>query len=231
MFEKLDRIVLNEKDIKEISYFCYKNKGKFDSVDFPMREGLLIQRQYVDEYRGLKIDDTLEQVNYFKIADDGVFFKMFESESDMHEVVSFFATVNEERNKLEYTNVKMRLKDAPKEEVKRSMDAMVLILFDTFQYMNHSPQIVKEIKETKIVSKKQKSKKSSKSNKTRQVKINTTKYVFDHSEEHRRSYEITAESWNVRGHWRYYKKTGKSVWIKPYVKGIGENIEPKEYKI
>lgn len=37
------------------------------------------------------------------------------------------------------------------------------------------------------------------------------------------------ESWTVRGHWRTIK-TGKEVWIKPHVKGIGE-ITTKIYKV
>lgn len=37
------------------------------------------------------------------------------------------------------------------------------------------------------------------------------------------------EAWCVRGHCRHYK-TGKTVYIKPYMKGSGKTI-PKEYKL
>lgn len=37
------------------------------------------------------------------------------------------------------------------------------------------------------------------------------------------------ETWCVRGHCRHYK-TGKTVYIKPYMKGNGKTI-PKEYKL
>lgn len=37
------------------------------------------------------------------------------------------------------------------------------------------------------------------------------------------------EAWSVRGHYRHYK-SGKTVYIKPYMKGNGKTI-PKEYKL
>lgn len=37
------------------------------------------------------------------------------------------------------------------------------------------------------------------------------------------------EAWCVRGHCRHYK-TGKTVYVKPYMKGHGKTV-PKEYKL
>ena len=37
------------------------------------------------------------------------------------------------------------------------------------------------------------------------------------------------EAWSVRGHYRHYK-SGKTVYIDPYMKGNGKTI-PKEYKL
>ncbi|AKQ08347.1 hypothetical protein PQE66_gp032 [Bacillus phage PBC2] len=45
----------------------------------------------------------------------------------------------------------------------------------------------------------------------------------------RREYERHVEKWTVRGHWRQ-TKNGK-VWIKPYIKGEGKEVTPKEYKL
>jgi hypothetical protein len=42
--------------------------------------------------------------------------------------------------------------------------------------------------------------------------------------------ERHTEAWAVRGHPRHYK-SGKVVWIKPYVKGDKDKIEPKEYRV
>ena len=45
----------------------------------------------------------------------------------------------------------------------------------------------------------------------------------------KRAYTKHIESWTVRGHIRRYK-SGKTVYIKPYVKGKGKK-EPKIYKV
>ncbi|AKA44338.1 hypothetical protein [Paenibacillus polymyxa] len=46
----------------------------------------------------------------------------------------------------------------------------------------------------------------------------------------RKSSERHTEAWDVRGHIRQYKN-GKVVWIKPYVKGNKDKVQPKEYKV
>lgn len=43
-------------------------------------------------------------------------------------------------------------------------------------------------------------------------------------------YEVTVIR-HQKGFWRYYKKSGKSVWIAEQIKGSGKNIEPKTYKM
>lgn len=45
----------------------------------------------------------------------------------------------------------------------------------------------------------------------------------------RSGYDRHKDSWLVTGHWRHYK-SGKKVWINPYVKGEGE-LEQKKYKL
>jgi hypothetical protein len=45
-----------------------------------------------------------------------------------------------------------------------------------------------------------------------------------------REFERHVESWRVRGHPRTYKKTGKTIFVQPYVKGKGE-ITPKTYHV
>lgn len=71
--------------------------------------------------------------------------------------------------------------------------------------------------------------------KKHQVKI-TTKKVYSLNidkntvKRDKRRYEIKMNGWTVRGHWRRLK-SGKKVWIKPYVKGDEKNVEPKEYRL
>lgn len=74
------------------------------------------------------------------------------------------------------------------------------------------------------------SKKRSKSP-VRLRKVTTKVYTFkEPTEGEKRSYERKTDAWNVRGHWRTYKKSGKRVWIPPYPKGEGVK-EGKEYKL
>lgn len=218
MFEKLDKIIVTEEDFKKIFDWNVKNRSKFDSLDVPISEGLVKYTQQVE-------DTSYTQFIYFCLNDKAII-KAYDG-NDMKEMLSFEMNESNEM----FSNIKSYLK-APKEVIEESAKSCFLILFDILQYISNAPQFVKEVKEVRNVVKKQKSKKSSKNNKTRQVKISTTRYTFDYSEEHaKRMYERSAELWSVRGHWRYYKSTGKRVWIKPHVKGTGENIEAKEYRI
>lgn len=50
------------------------------------------------------------------------------------------------------------------------------------------------------------------------------------ADEVKRERERHTEAWAVRGHPRHYK-SGKVVWIKPYVKGDKDKVEPKEYRV
>lgn len=45
-----------------------------------------------------------------------------------------------------------------------------------------------------------------------------------------RPYVRHTEAWDVRGHWRHYKKSGKTVWIAPFKKGKGKSAD-RMYKI
>lgn len=92
-----------------------------------------------------------------------------------------------------------------------------------------------------VVAKKEKdvkhtgSRKKAKSSKKRKiVKIKRTIYKISIDEKavkvDRKKYERQIEKWNVRGHWRE-TKTGKKVWVKPHVKGNGEDTTGKNYRL
>lgn len=223
MFEKLDKIVLTQDDYVKVSNWNNENRDKFTTLDIPLSEGLIYSSQYVEMY-----GETLTQVTYFHFEEDRILFRQFDGK-DMSEFLSFEMNMVDEET---ISNMNTFSEFASKERYTITAQLTALMVSDVLQYISNAPQHVKETKEKKVINKKQKSKKSSKNNKSRQVKINTVKYTFDFSEEYeKRHYERSAESWSVRGHWRIYKDTGKRVWIKPHVKGSGDNIEPKEYRI
>ena len=107
----------------------------------------------------------------------------------------------------------------------------IIIVFDIFQYMTHKQDHVVQDKTNKVIKKKKKGKTTSCNKKSNYVKIHSKKYTFDFNKKPTGiKYKRHVESWTVRGHWRYYKKTGKKVWINSYVKGRG-NVKGRVYKI
>lgn len=237
MFEKLDRIVVSVEDYVKMLDWNHKNKDMYDSdtLDFPMTEGLLKLSQYVEKMHDIEVNQVLTEIYHFNIIDSDT-----TNELKMR-IESYNETTNENEmsfdvefvdNDFKFSNIKHEFKHISQDRVIKSCEMIVSLHLTVLFYMTNAPQIVKETRETKYITKKQKSKKSSKNNSTRRVKIQTVKYTFDYSEgSEKRNYERSAELWTVRGHYRYYKKTGKRVWVKPYVKGEGENLEGKEYTL
>ena len=74
--------------------------------------------------------------------------------------------------------------------------------------------------------------------KNKTVKNNKKEYnlldaikIYQKNEGEKRKYEITCESWDVRGYFRHYKN-GKVIWIAPFKKGKKRKEENnKEYKL
>lgn len=72
---------------------------------------------------------------------------------------------------------------------------------------------------------------SSKDTRKTYIVINKDKVIYEiHTDENiKRNYNRKINDWSVIGHCRHYKN-GKTVWIKPYIKGKG-NPDKKEYII
>lgn len=66
------------------------------------------------------------------------------------------------------------------------------------------------------------------------VSISKPKRIYDYGSAEldgdKRSYERQAESWEVMGHWRHYKKTDKRVFVKGYKKGEGAK-KGKDFRV
>jgi len=86
---------------------------------------------------------------------------------------------------------------------------------------------VVELEKTVKLYDKHKPKKTQKKRKVYLEKQYKLKYIESEKLYSPKTRNITAESWNVRGHFRTLK-SGKKVFVKPYVKGKGRKIE-KEY--
>lgn len=119
----------------------------------------------------------------------------------------------------------------PKDIALEQVKFQTLISFEIFAYMTNVTENVIEKKSSKQITKKGKSK-NGKVGKNRVIRIGVTKYIIDFdSKETGRKNDRHSLAWTVRGHWRYYKESGKRVWVKPHVKGQGESTDGKIYKI
>lgn len=144
-------------------------------------------------------------------------------------------------NNLKNNEVKIFRKQLMSEEaiIKSAIQfaSIIMEFFRYAQYMSYKKQeIPMYIKRTKVKSNsnKIKSKNSSQKNNRAVVSVSKPKKVYDYEQAERegdkRSYERHAESWEVVGHWREYKKTGKRVFVKGHKKGSGKK-KGKDYTV
>lgn len=88
-----------------------------------------------------------------------------------------------------------------------------------------------EVERTKVVSRIEKpGKKRSNGKRGNRRMLTVRKYTVSEEllSELPRKYERHTDSWSVRGHYRTYK-SGKTVWVRPFVKGNAEKRNDKEY--
>lgn len=89
-----------------------------------------------------------------------------------------------------------------------------------------------EVERTRVVSRIEKpgKKRSGSSKRSNRRMLTVRKYTIGSEvlSELPRKYERHTDSWGVRGHYRTYK-SGKTVWVRPFVKGNAEKRNDKEY--
>lgn len=89
-----------------------------------------------------------------------------------------------------------------------------------------------EVERTKVVSRVEKKRKSGSARKGSNRRMLTVrKYTIGEEilSELPRKYERHTDGWGVRGHYRTYKSTGKTVWVRPYTKGKNDGRADREY--
>ena len=224
-FQKLDKIMLTEYQLKEISEWVALQK--FETIDLPLRECFVIVNDIKYEHINLESDMGI----YFKSDDNVITIAQY----DMRDFSPLFSAKITESffsdNDFELVTYSKYIKMLKRELHKKVALGTILIVFDIFQYMTYKQDHVVQENVKRVVKKNKKRKFTSRNKKSNYVKIHSKKYTFDFNRKpSERKYQRHTESWIVRGHWRYYKKTGKKVWIDSYVKGNG-NIEGKIYKI
>lgn len=224
-FHKLDKIVLHEDELREISRWV--EQQDFKTVDIPLHECFVIINGIAHKKLNLEFNSGI----HFRITNDTIKITQYDMK-DFSEI--FTATVGERFFAEQMMDIEVKdkiYKLLGEEQLNKVAKACILSILDIFQYMTHKKESVIESKTKRMIKKVSKRGKStSRNKKPNYVKIHSNKYTFDVTAQPNRKYNRHTESWTVRGHWRYYKKSGKRVWIDGYVKGNG-NIEGKVYKI
>jgi hypothetical protein len=242
---KLDRIELSMADIDKISkwyefhYDELKEKGEFN---FPLEECLIVVQDdfikgsgHEQKFKDNNLDIPYNEIMvHFKIENDfDIRFDLYIQEQgklDDNPTLSWKLN-NEYANtgKFTWTSGLNKI-NIPEELAQGQARFQTRVAIETFAYMVNVSENVIEKKQTRVYNKKASAKKGGK-NKKRQVKISVNKYTFDHERsDSGRKYDRHTDGWTVRGHWRYYKKSGKRVWIPSYSKGDKRNVEEKTYK-
>ena len=90
-----------------------------------------------------------------------------------------------------------------------------------------------EVERTKVVTRTEKKRKNGGSRKGGKRMLTVRKYtigseVLSELPDVKRWYERHTDSWGVRGHYRTYK-SGKTVWVRPFVKGKNGGQSDREY--
>lgn len=91
-----------------------------------------------------------------------------------------------------------------------------------------------EVERTKVVERTAKPRKSGNARKGSNKRMLTVRrYTIDEEvlSELPRKYERHTDGWGVRGHYRTYKSTGKTVWVRPYTNGDSSKGNDKEYYV
>lgn len=243
MFDKLDKIVVDENDFKKIrKYIDSKDDEKI--FNYPLSKGVLIYSQKIDSTMlGVTLKGYAKQAIEFDFEADKSeisiamyttdVFDTLEQAKNFDMLLKTIITVTEDKE-INVEIVDKKLKMMSNEIAKENALTSLGMLMDTLFYMSdYKNNEIIEVTEVKTVKRKSSGKSNKKSHKSNIVRITTKKYVID-----RRKIPSKAKNvrrvlqWTVRGHWRHYKKSGKKVWINPYTKGNKEEqINPKEYRM
>ena len=223
-FHRLNKIVVNEDEFRKITEWVKSNN--FKSIDFPFNECFVIINNI--SYRRINFNADLGI--YFKLQDNEMTVKQYDMK-DFKEMLS--AKIGEDFFTDGKMDIDAKIKSIEilgKEHLEKTAILAIASVFDIFQYMTNKPENVVQSKSSRTI-KKPSIKKTSRNKKSNHVKIHANKYTFDLSRNPTNTnYERYTEAWTVRGHWRYYKESGKRVWINAYTKGKGE-VEGKTYKV
>ena len=88
-----------------------------------------------------------------------------------------------------------------------------------------------EVERTKVVTRTEKKRRNGAGKRSNKRMLTVRRYTIGEEilSELPRKYERHTDGWGVRGHYRTYKSTGKTVWVRPYTKGKSDGRSDREY--
>ena len=230
-YHKLDKIILSEQQLKSVS--AWVEAQNFKSLDIPLQECLVIITGITNKLLSVSLSSGI----YFCMDGNSLSISQYYIDETNTLSEMFSAKIGDRfftEQAMDITIKDDLIKSLNKDEINKIANASILAVFDIFQYMTNKKSNIIKKKVTKTMNIRKKRAKNS-NKRTNTVKIHSNRYIFEYSpnladKSSTRDYDRRTESWSVRGHWRYYKDSGKRVWIDGYTKGRGD-IEGKEYRI
>jgi hypothetical protein len=219
---KLDRIVISQDDVDNLFEWRDNNKDLVRNFKPVMKEGVII----------VKDDDSdIGHLQSFHEFDDYYLLRVWVWNDDriLHEIKW------EKETKAGYVTHSMLEEFGKSRDFNESCISLFASLMAFIEHQNDNKDCV-VVEEKAIINNKKKKKKNNgknaKNNRTVKIKLQqyTVKVNSGVANSEKRKYEITMSKWNVRGHWRTLKD-GRKVWVRPYTKGKGNDVVPKNYQV
>lgn len=228
----MNKIVITMKELTEMMKIPEKKEEFVESWLHIIEKGFIwnefkLKVKELNQTYKVKIEGLLEEqkikINKIQYDDYGLVIKTYKNEVKVNEYLDKLVKLVKSQNKKD-------LKELYKENYDfiDILPPMAFIEYIIRESKNRKYEYViienKESKENKYKNKKQNIKSKQEYGLLDCIKI------YQKKEGIRKKYEITCESWEVRGYFRHYKN-GKVVWVKPFTKGKGKSKQQNEYKL
>lgn len=231
--DALDRIIIREDDIKRIGEVIdIINNSPSLNEELTRLEYPFSEKGIISYKSNLKNSPTIDF--YYSLKNEGA---VELSEIDGNGNILFRISLDVHLNPISVQRLKKNefVSDDYMTDVARRTVILLVDFMKYTQFMNYTKQKNPIIIKRAVVNGSSQNGSEKHTNDARStVSVSKPKKVYDYEQAERegekRSYERQAESWEVAGHWRHYKKSDKRVFVKGHKKGEGIK-KGKDYTI
>lgn len=236
--DKIDRILLSAEDSKRLDdWWLNIHEGAYNEFRPVMEEGLII----LELDPNMKYDQAFVKANQLTPMLLFLYFNQLDNVRVHYEI---YRTLDKNRTERilkgvkNYAELKSDLtinldnhSGLKKEHAINFLDSITSSHIALMNYMEMYRDVRERVSFKTVRKTAKKKRKNGKKKNTRPITMkvyNVNIPITPVTEEERREYQRMKEAWTVRGHWRTLP-SGKKIWIKPYVKGNKEKLEPDTY--